>query len=248
MKSVHLSDLFTQHPERAQTYAQQVAGLHVDYSKQRITSDTLDLLQQLAADCGVLARRDAMFAGEKINTTENRAVLHVALRNRSNRPILVDGENVMPEVNEVLGRMRQFTDSVHEGRWLGYSGERITDVVNIGIGGSDLGPRMVCDALASHGLPGINVHFVANIAPSEIASLLKTLDPARTLFVVASKTFTTQETLTNAHTARRWFLDHAPNESAIEKHFVAVSTNHKAVSAFGINTDNMFGFWDWVGG
>ena len=248
MKSVHLSDLFTQNPERAATYAQQVAGLHVDYSKQRITRDTLDLLQQLAADCGVLARRDAMYSGEKINTTENRAVLHVALRNRSNHPILVDGENVMPEVNTVLRRMRQFTDSVHEGRWLGYSGERITDVVNIGIGGSDLGPRMVCDALASHGLPGIRVHFVANIAPSEIASLLKTLDPSRTLFVVASKTFTTQETLTNAHAARRWFLDHAPDESAIEKHFVAVSTNHKAVAAFGINTDNMFGFWDWVGG
>lgn len=248
MKSVHLSRLFEQDPERASAFTQQVAGLLVDYSKQRVTGETLDLLQQLAAERGVLARRDAMYAGEKINTTENRAVLHIALRNRSNHPILVDGKNVMPEVNAVLQRMRRFTDSVHEGRWLGYTGERITDVVNIGIGGSDLGPRMVCEALASHALPGIRVHFVANIAPSEIASLLKTLDPSRTLFVIASKTFTTQETLTNAHTARRWFLDHAMDESAVEKHFVAVSTNLEAVAKFGINTDHMFGFWDWVGG
>lgn len=248
MQAVHLSELFAQNPARTDSYTQQVAGLHVDYSKQRVTPETLDLLHQLATDCGVLARRDAMFAGEKINTTEQRAVLHVALRNRSNHPILVDGKNVMPEVNQVLQRMRQFTDAVHEGRWLGYSGERMTDIVNIGIGGSDLGPRMVCDALASHGLPGMRVHFVANIAPSDIASLLKTLDASRTLFVIASKTFTTQETLTNAHAARRWFLDHAPDESAIEKHFVAVSTNQKAVADFGINTDHMFGFWDWVGG
>ncbi len=248
MKSVHLADLFAQNPARAQQYTSTVAGLTVDYSKQRITAETLTLLQNLAAAQGVLARRDAMFSGAKINATEDRAVLHVALRNRSNRPIWVDGLDVMPEINAVLTRMRHFTDAVHEGRWLGFTGERITDVVNIGIGGSDLGPRMMCDALASHALAHMNVHFVANIAPSEIANLLKTLDPARTLFVVASKTFTTQETLTNAHAARRWFLDTAGDEAYVAKHFVAVSTNHKAVAAFGIDTDNMFGFWDWVGG
>ena len=248
MVSVHLSDLFAKNPKRVAQCTATVAGLTIDYSKQRISADTLNLLHLLAQAQGVLARRDAMFLGEKINTTEDRAVLHVALRNRSNRPIWVDGADVMPEVNAVLARMRQFTDAVHEGRWLGYSGERITDVVNIGIGGSDLGPRMICDALASQALAGMRVHFVANIAPSEIANLLKTLNPARTLFVVASKTFTTQETLTNAHAARRWFLDTAGDESFVAKHFVAVSTNHQAVAAFGIHTDNMFGFWDWVGG
>ncbi|MHB8920152.1 MAG: glucose-6-phosphate isomerase [Halothiobacillus sp.] len=248
MKSVHLADLFAQNSERTAQFSCLVAGLHVDYSKQRVTAETLALLQQLASAQGVLTRRDAMFSGEEINTTEDRAVLHVALRNRSNRPVFVDGADVMPEINTVLQRMRRFTDAVHEGRWLGYTGERITDVVNIGIGGSDLGPRMMCDALASHALPGVKVHFVANIAPSEIANLLKILDPTRTLFVVASKTFTTQETLTNALVARRWFLDHANDPAAVAKHFVAVSTNHTAVAAFGINTDNMFGFWDWVGG
>jgi glucose-6-phosphate isomerase len=248
MASVHLTDLFAENPMRVAQCSGNVAGLSVDYSKQRITAHTLNLLQNLAQAQGVLARRDAMFLGKKINTTEDRAVLHIALRNRSNRPIEVDGIDVMPEVNAVLARMRHFTDAVHEGRWLGYTGERITDVVNIGIGGSDLGPRMMCDALASQALPGMTVHFVANIAPSEIANLLKTLDPARTLFVVASKTFTTQETLTNAHAARRWFLDTAGDETFVAKHFVAVSTNHQAVAAFGIDTDNMFGFWDWVGG
>lgn len=248
IKSMHLADLFAKNPARARQFSSTVAGLTVDYSKQRITEDTLTALQNLARAQGVLARRDAMFSGEKINTTEDRAVLHIALRNRSNRPIWVDGVDVMPEINTVLGRMRRFTDAVHEGRWLGYTGERITDVVNIGIGGSDLGPRMICDALASQALPSMNVHFVANIAPSDIANLLKTLDPARTLFIVASKTFTTQETLTNAHAARRWFLDAAFDDAFVAKHFVAVSTNHKAVAAFGIDTDNMFGFWDWVGG
>lgn len=247
-KRAHLADLFAGDSQRAQTFTRLVAGLHVDYSKQRITSETLELLRQLASSQGVLDRRDAMFAGARINTTENRAVLHVALRNRSNRPILVDGQDVMPEVNEVLRRMRRFTDAVHDGRWLGYSGERITDVVNIGIGGSDLGPRMICDALASQAQYGMRAHFIANIAPSEIASLLKTLDPARTLFVVASKTFTTQETLTNAHTARRWFIEHAGSAEHVAKHFVAVSTNQAEVAAFGIDTDHMFGFWDWVGG
>lgn len=247
-KSIHLADMFAEDAERAQRFSSSVAGLYVDYSKQRVTGETLGLLQRLATDCGVLTRRDAMFQGALINTTEQRAVLHVALRNRSNRPVLVDGVDVMPEVNAVLQRMRRFTDAVHEGRWLGFSGERITDVVNIGIGGSDLGPRMICDALASHAQYPMRAHFIANIAPSEIANLLKTLDPARTLFVVASKTFTTQETLTNAHTARRWLLDHAGDEAAVAKHFVAVSTNRVEVEAFGIDADHMFGFWDWVGG
>lgn len=247
-KPVHLADLFAGQPERAEMFSLSVAGLHVDYSKQRITAKTLELLRQLAESQGVEARRDAMFSGERINSTEDRAVLHVALRNRSGRPILVDGEDVMPAVNDVLHRMRRFTDAVHEGRWLGYSGERITDVVNIGIGGSDLGPRMICDALASHAQSGMRAHFIANIAPSEIANLLKTLDPARTLFVVASKTFTTQETLTNAHTARRWFVEHAGSSDAVAKHFVAVSTNRAEVEAFGIDAAHMFGFWDWVGG
>ncbi|ANJ66184.1 glucose-6-phosphate isomerase [Halothiobacillus diazotrophicus] len=248
LKSLRLENLFADDAHRAETFSASVAGLLVDYSKQRVTTETLDLLRDLADTQGVLARRDAMFAGERINTTENRSVLHVALRNRSNRPILVDGQDVMPAVNDVLRRMRRFTDAVHEGRWLGYSGERITDVVNIGIGGSDLGPRMICDALASQAQYGMRAHFVANIAPSEIASLLKTLDPARTLFVVASKTFTTQETLANAHTARRWFVEHAGSAEAVAKHFVAVSTNRDEVAAFGIDVDNMFGFWDWVGG
>jgi glucose-6-phosphate isomerase len=247
-KRIHLADLFDGNPGRAQAFVSSVAGLHVDYSKQRITPETLKLLRQLANDQDVLTRRDAMFEGARINTTENRAVLHVALRNRGNRPILADGKDVMPEINDVLRRMRRFTDAVHEGRWLGCSGERITDVVNIGIGGSDLGPRMICHALASHAQYDMRAHFIANIAPSEIANLLKTLDPARTLFVVASKTFTTQETLTNAHTARRWLLDFAGDETAVAKHFVAVSTNRAEVEAFGIDAEHMFGFWDWVGG
>ncbi|MDA3876156.1 MAG: glucose-6-phosphate isomerase [Halothiobacillus sp.] len=247
-KRIHLADLFDGNPGRAQVFVSSVAGLHVDYSKQRITPETLKLLRQLANDQDVLTRRDAMFEGARINTTENRAVLHVALRNRGNRPILADGKDVMPEINDVLRRMRRFTDAVHEGRWLGCSGERITDVVNIGIGGSDLGPRMICHALASHAQYDMRAHFIANIAPSEIANLLKTLDPARTLFVVASKTFTTQETLTNAHTARRWLLDFAGDETAVAKHFVAVSTNRAEVEAFGIDAEHMFGFWDWVGG
>ncbi len=244
----HLRDLFADDAERAGRYSAQVAGLWVDYSKQRIDDHTLGLLGELAESRGVLARRDAMFRGEKINTTEDRAVLHVALRNRSGRPILVDGENVMPAVDAVLAQMRGFTDAVHEGRWLGHTGERITDVVNIGIGGSDLGPRMVCDALASHAVAGMRAHFVSNVAPSDVATVLAGLDPRRTLFVVASKTFTTQETLANAEAARRWLVDHLGDAAAVAKHFVAVSTNAAAVSAFGIDTRQMFPFWDWVGG
>ncbi|WP_407276428.1 glucose-6-phosphate isomerase [Halothiobacillus sp. DCM-1] len=244
----HLRDLFAADPERAARYSAQVAGLWVDYSKQRISDETLELLMALAAQQGVLARRDAMFAGEKINTTERRAVLHVALRNRSNRPIEVDGLDVMPGVNAVLAQMRSFTDAVHQGRWLGFTGERITDVVNIGIGGSDLGPRMICDALASHAVAGMRAHFVSNVAPSDVATVLAGLEPQRTLFVVASKTFTTQETLANAQAARRWLVDHLGDEAAVAQHFVAVSTNAEAVAKFGIDTRQMFPFWDWVGG
>lgn len=244
----HLRDLFTEDRDRAARYSAQVAGLWVDYSKQRINDRTLALLDALAAARGVLTRRDAMFSGEKINTTEHRAVLHVALRNRSGRPIFVDGENVMPAVNAVLAQMRGFADALHEGRWLGATGERLTDVVNIGIGGSDLGPRMICDALASHAVDGMRAHFVSNVAPSDVATVLAGLDPRRTLVVVASKTFTTQETLANAQAARRWLVDQLGDETAVAKHFVAVSTNAEAVAAFGIDTRNMFPFWDWVGG
>ncbi|MGC9456393.1 MAG: glucose-6-phosphate isomerase [Halothiobacillaceae bacterium] len=244
----HLRDLFAEDPDRARRYRAEVAGLYVDYAKQRIDDAVLADLEQLARDRGVETLRDRMFAGERINMTENRAVLHVALRNRANRPIRVDGHDVMPAVNAVLERMRVFADRVHGGDWTGFDGQRITDVVNIGIGGSDLGPRMVCEALASHAVSGMSAHFVSNVAPSELANLLKGLDPATTLFIVASKTFTTQETLANARAARCWLVDAAGDEAAVARHFVAVSTNAEAVAGFGIDTDNMFGFWDWVGG
>ncbi|MFP4154501.1 MAG: glucose-6-phosphate isomerase [Halothiobacillaceae bacterium] len=245
---IHLRDLFAQDPDRARRYRSEVAGLHVDYAKQRIDDAVLTDLENLARDREVETLRDRMFAGERINVTENRAVLHVALRNRANRPIRVAGQDIMPAINAVLERMRVFADRVHSGDWTGFDGQRITDVVNIGIGGSDLGPRMVCEALASHAVPGMSAHFVSNVAPSELANLLKELDPATTLFIVASKTFTTQETLANARAARRWLLDAAGDEAAVARHFVAVSTNAEAVAGFGIDTDNMFGFWDWVGG
>jgi glucose-6-phosphate isomerase len=189
-----------------------------------------------------------MFNGEKINVTEDRAVLHIALRNRSNTPIYVDGKDVMPDVNAVLSKMRSFSDKIRSGEWKGYTGKRITDVVNIGIGGSDLGPLMVCLALTPYAHPNINVHFVSNVDGTHMAETLKKLNPETALFIVASKTFTTQETLTNANSARRWFLATAKDESAIAKHFAALSTNTKDVKAFGINPDNMFEFWDWVGG
>ncbi len=248
MRSTQLQDLFDADPDRVSRFQMEVAGLYTDYSKQRITTDTIGMLQALAKQQDVLGLRDAMFDGQAINTTEDRAVLHVALRNRSNRPILVDGEDVMPKVNKTLARIRHFVDSVHEGRWLGHTGKPIKEIVNIGIGGSDLGPRMICEALASHRIEGMRAHFVSNVAPSEIGNLLRDLDPEQTLFVVASKTFTTQETLANAHAARRWFVEATGDESAISRHFVAVSTNAERVAEFGIDTDHMFPFWDWVGG
>ncbi|SUA35851.1 glucose-6-phosphate isomerase [Neisseria zoodegmatis] len=247
-KNLHMRDLFKDDPHRAERYWLEVGGLILDYSKNRITDETLSLLMQLAREAGVPERIKQMFRGEKINTTENRAVLHVVLRNRTNAPILVDGEDVMPQVNRVLHRMGEFAHEVRSGEWLGYTNQVITDVVNIGIGGSDLGPLMMCTALKPYGHPRLRMHFVSNVDGSQLRDVLEKVHPETTLFIIASKTFTTQETLTNALTAREWFLKHADEESAVAKHFVAVSTNKKAVADFGIDTANMFEFWDWVGG
>ncbi|HLD10145.1 MAG TPA: glucose-6-phosphate isomerase, partial [Methylophilaceae bacterium] len=219
-----------------------------DYSKHRITDKTLPLLFQLARDAGVEDWRERMFTGEKINFTEHRAALHAALRNRDNTPILVDSKDVMPDVNRVLAQMRAFSERVRSGEWKGYTGKKIIDVVNIGIGGSDLGPAMVCTALKSFAQGDLHRHFVSNIDGVHLAQVLEQCNPETTLFIVASKTFTTQETMTNAHSARTWFMQAAKDEAHIAKHFVALSTNAKAVEDFGIDTTNMFEFWDWVGG
>ncbi len=248
IKEVHLRDLFEQDPQRFEKFSLMLDDVLVDYSKNRITEETISLLLGLATQADVGGYVEKMFAGDKINITENRAVLHVALRNRSNRPIYVDGEDVMPGVNAVLKKMARFCARVRDGDWKGYTGKVITDIVNIGIGGSDLGPVMATEALKPYGKPGLTPHFVSNIDGTHLVETLKTLDPETTLFVIASKTFTTQETLTNAHSARDWFLSKAGNESAVAKHFVAVSTNAEEVSQFGIDTQNMFEFWDWVGG
>lgn len=248
MRDVHMRDLFAADPHRFDKFSLTLGDLLFDYSKNRITEETMSLLVDLARQVDLPAAIEAMFSGEKINTTENRAVLHVALRNRSGRPIYVDGEDVMPKVQAVLDKMERFCAAVRSGSWKGYTGKAITDVVNIGIGGSDLGPRMVTHALKPYGHERLRVHFVSNVDPTDIAETLKTLDPETTLFLVASKTFTTQETMMNAHTARDWFLKHAQDERAVAKHFVAISTNTEAVEAFGIDSENMFVFWDWVGG
>ena len=248
VKDGRMRDWFSADPNRFERFSIRFGDILFDYSKNRITEDTIPLLTDLARKADVEAWRDRMFSGKKINFTEGRAVLHVALRNRSNRSILFDGEDVMPDVNRVLEHMRSFSESVRSGDWLGWTGKRITDVVNIGIGGSDLGPVMVTEALRPYAHPELRVHFVSNVDGTHIAETLKHLDPETTLFVVASKTFTTQETLTNAHTARDWFLEAAKDPAAIAKHFVAVSTNADAVADFGIDTENMFEFWDWVGG
>ncbi|WP_341318084.1 glucose-6-phosphate isomerase [Paraburkholderia sp. IMGN_8] len=243
-----IRELFARNRERVKRFSQEAAGVYVDYSRNLITDDTLALLTALARQAGVEERRRAMFAGERINVTEDRPVLHVALRERAGTPILVDGEDVVPKVSAVLARMRRFTDAVREGAWRGYTGRAITDVVNIGIGGSDLGPRMVCEALKPYGSKALTMHFVSNVDGADIAEVLQAADPETTLFVISSKTFTTRETLLNAHTARAWFLGSDAAEPAIAKHFVAVSTNADAVTAFGIDPGNMFEFWDWVGG
>ncbi|WP_127959277.1 glucose-6-phosphate isomerase [Serratia microhaemolytica] len=248
MKDVSMRDLFAQDSERfsrfSATFNQEIL---VDYSKNLITSETMEKLQALARETELQSAIDAMFAGEKINRTEDRAVLHVALRNRSNTPILVDGHDVMPQVNAVLAKMKQFCQRVISGEWRGYSGAPISDVVNIGIGGSDLGPYMVTEALRPY-KNHLRMHFVSNVDGTHIAETLKQLDPATTLFLVASKTFTTQETMTNAHSARDWFLATAGQQQHVAKHFAALSTNATAVAEFGIDTANMFEFWDWVGG
>ena len=250
MEKVHMRDLFAKDPERFTKMSREACGIFVDYSKHRVTDETSQLLFSLAAQQNVEGWREKMFSGSKeLNGTEGRAVLHVALRNRSNRPIVVDGEDVMPAVNAVLAKMRGFTDRVRNGEWLGHTGKTITDIVNIGIGGSDLGPVMATEALRPYWKDGMNVHFVSNVDGTHIAEICKRIDPERSLFIVASKTFTTQETLTNANSAKRWLLEQlGAGEDAVAKHFVALSTNDKEVSKFGIDTDNMFAFWDWVGG
>ena len=247
MKGSHLRDLFKD-KQRFENMSidNRELGMLLDYSKNIASGKTLRLLHELATSTGVAEKAAAMFSGDKINWTEDRAVLHVALRNRSNSPIEVDGEDVMPEINAVLGKMRAFSEAVRGGEWKGATGETITDVVNIGIGGSDLGPVMVCAAL-QHYADGPDVHFVSNVDGTDIAETLRKVAPETTLFLVASKTFTTQETMTNAHTARDWLVD-ALGEDAVANHFAAMSTNADAVAAFGIDTANMFGFWDFVGG
>ncbi|WP_439327418.1 glucose-6-phosphate isomerase [Lonepinella sp. BR2357] len=243
-----IQQLFAQEPNRFADYSLTFNDeILVDYSKNNINQDTLKLLRQLAEECSLSTAIEAMFTGEKINRTENRAVLHTALRNRSNTPVLVDGKDVMPEVNEVLAKMKGFCQRVISGEWKGYTGKAITDVVNIGIGGSDLGPYMVTEALRPY-KNHLTMHFVSNVDGTHIAETLKKVNPETTLFLIASKTFTTQETMTNAGSARDWFLAQAKDESQVAKHFAALSTNATEVAKFGIDTDNMFGFWDWVGG
>lgn len=248
MKDVTIADLFAKDGDRFSKFSATFDDqMLVDYSKNRITEETLAKLQDLAKECDLAGAIKSMFSGEKINRTENRAVLHVALRNRSNTPILVDGKDVMPEVNAVLEKMKTFSQAIISGEWKGYTGNAITDVVNIGIGGSDLGPYMVTEALRPY-KNHLNMHFVSNVDGTHIAEVLKKVNPETTLFLVASKTFTTQETMTNAHSARDWFLKAAGDEKHVAKHFAALSTNAKAVGEFGIDTANMFEFWDWVGG
>ena len=248
-QSVTISDLFGRDANRFATMSRTFEdGFVLDFSKNMIDDDIFNALMALAEETELQSAIDAMFTGQKINQTENRAVLHVALRNRSNGPILVDGRDVMPEVNRVLDQMKNFCDRVHSGKWTGYTGKKITDVVNIGIGGSDLGPVMVTEALAAYSVDGIRVHFVSNVDGTHIAETLKRVSPETTLFLIASKTFTTQETMTNAHTARDWFMEAAGDKAHVARHFAALSTNAKAVSEFGIDTANMFEFWDWVGG
>src|ERR1700751_974522 len=243
----HLREFFSEDPARGSELTVSVGDLHIDYSKHRVTRETLSLLVDLARAANVERHRDEMFAGVHINTSEDRAVLHVALRMPRGTALIVDDQDVVADVHEVLDRMGDFTDRLRSGEWRGATGERITTVVNIGIGGSDLGPAMVYQALRHYADAGISARFVSNVDPADLVATLADLDPATTLFIVASKTFSTLETLTNATAARRWLTD-ALGDDAVAKHFVAVSTNKKLVDEFGIDTDNMFGFWDWVGG
>ncbi len=247
LSSKHLKELFAEDPKRFDKFSVYLDDILLDYSKNRVDKKTMALLMQLARECKLDEAIKAMYSAEKINETEGREVLHIALRNCSQTPIIVNGEDIMPKVNAVLAQMEDFSQRVISGQWKGHSNKAITDVVNIGIGGSDLGPVMVTEALKAY-KTHLNLHFVSNVDGTHIAETLKKLNPETTLFLIASKTFTTQETMTNAHTARTWFLDSGASEAAIAKHFVALSTNAKAVADFGIDTANMFAFWDWVGG
>ncbi|MBN2033951.1 MAG: glucose-6-phosphate isomerase [Deltaproteobacteria bacterium] len=248
VKQLHMKDLFKEDPRRFEKFSIRFNDILVDYSKNRITDETLRLLIDLAEETGLVDGIEKMFTGQRINETEDRAVLHTALRNRSNSPVYVDGEDVMPQVNAVLSKMKAFSHGIIKGKWRGYTGKKIRDIVNIGIGGSDLGPAMVTECLRPYSSKDISLHFVSNVDGTHIAETLKKLKPETTLFLIASKTFTTQETMTNALTARTWFLSHAKNTGYVAKHFVAVSTNTEQVQAFGIDRKNMFVFWDWVGG
>ena len=247
MRNVQMRDLFADDAKRADKFALQLDALYYDYSKNRINDKTMKYLIRLAEDCNLHEKIEAMFTGEKINITENRPVLHIALRNRGNTPIYVDGKNVMPQINEVLAKMRDFSDAVRFGKFKGHTGKKLTDIVNIGIGGSDLGPVMATEALRKYWAKDINCYFISNIDGTACAEVLNKINPETTLFIVASKTFTTIETLTNAKTCRKWLVD-ALGEHAVAKHFVALSTNVEEVKKFGINPDNMFEFWDFVGG
>ena len=248
IEPIHMKDLFSKDPERFNKFSLRFNDIVVDFSKNRITEETLQLLLDLAKETGVKEAIEDMFSGEKINRTENRAVLHIALRNKAETPIYVDGKDVMPDVRAVLQKIETFSSKIISGKWKGYTGKSITDIVNIGIGGSDLGPVMVTEAMRPYAKDGLSVHFISNIDGTHIIETLKNLDPETTLFMVASKTFTTQETMTNAFSARKWFLKHAKDKAHVAKHFVAISTNSEAVTSFGIDEENMFVFWDWVGG
>ena len=249
IKKLHLRQLFAQETKRGERFTTEAAGLFLDYSKNRITDKTLELLLQLAAESGLRGKIDAMFGGEKINVTENRAVLHVALRAPESATILVDGKNVVPDVHAVLDKMADFSNRVRSGEWKGFTGKRIRNIINIGIGGSDLGPVMAYEALRHYTERGLTSRFISNVDGIDLLEATRDLDPAETLFIVSSKTFTTLETMTNAQSARDWLLNGLGGDvKAVAKHFVAVSTNAEKVSAFGIDTANMFGFWDWVGG
>src|SRR5579883_1469628 len=246
IRDVHLRDLFAADSRRGERMTAEAAGLFLDYSKNRVTEDTLGLLVRLAEESGLRQRIDAMFRGDKINITENRAVLHVALRAPKESMILVDGVNVVPEVHAVLDKMASFSDRIRSGEWKGHTGKAIRNIINIGIGGSDLGPVMAYEALRHYSDRKLTFRFVSNVDGTDLVEAVSGLDPAETLFIVSSKTFTTLETMTNARSARRWALEALGEESAIARHFVAVSTNAEKVSEFGIDTDNMFGFWEWV--
>jgi glucose-6-phosphate isomerase len=248
MKKQHMKELFAADPHRFSRFSTCAEDIVFDYSKNLITEQTIQLLIQLASECGIKEAIVSMFAGEKINETEGRAVLHTALRNFSGHPVLSDGKDIMPNIQRVLSQMKSFCANIHSGTWKGYTGKKIKYIVNIGIGGSDLGPVMVTEALKPYWAEGIDTYFVSNVDGTHIAETLKKVTPEETLFLIASKTFTTQETMTNAHTARNWFLQHAKEVSYIAQHFAALSTNEKEVVKFGIDKANMFEFWDWVGG